>query len=462
MADRSSGATLDVPELAIELGVRFADAGHELFLVGGSVRDLLLGRTVSDLDFATSAHPPETTKVLHGWADRRYFVGVRFGTVGALKGGTRLEITTFRQEVYAEQNRKPAVTFGNDIGTDLGRRDFTINAMAVRLPGGELIDPYGGVAALGARVLDTPTDPSVAFSDDPLRMIRAARFVAQLDVAPAERILGGIRSMRDRLDVVAVERMRTEIDKLLVAEHPAKGLSVLVETGLADIFLPELPALQLEQDPVHQHKDVLRHTYAVVERCEADLVLRLAGLLHDIGKPKTRQITPEGVSFHHHEIVGARMARERLTALRYPNAVIDDVCTLIELHLRFHGYGDGWTDAAVRRYVRDAGPLLDRLNQLTRADVTTRNPKRAEAFRRLQDELEDRIAVLAEQENLEAMRPPIDGQAVMAHLGIDPGPLVGEALAMLMERRLDDGPMTEDEAFAALDAWAAARDAGDA
>ena len=241
---------------------------------------------------------------------------------GALKGGTRLEITTFRQEVYAEQNRKPAVTFGNDIETDLGRRDFTINAMAVRLPGGELIDPYGGVAALGARVLDTPTDPSVAFSDDPLRMIRAARFVAQLDVAPADRILEGIRSMRDRLDIVAVERMQAEIDKLLVAEHPAKGLSLLVETGLADIFLPELPALQLEQDPVHQHKDVLGHTYAVVERCEADLVLRLAGLLHDIGKPKTRQITPEGVSFHHHEIVGARMARERLTALRYPKTTL--------------------------------------------------------------------------------------------------------------------------------------------
>jgi poly(A) polymerase len=454
MADRPSGATLDVPELAIELGVRFADAGHQLFLVGGSVRDLLLGRTVSDLDFATSAHPTETTKVLHGWADRRYFVGVRFGTVGALKGGTRLEITTFRQEVYAEQNRKPAVTYGNDIETDLGRRDFTINAMAVRLPGGELVDPYGGVAALGARVLDTPTDPPVAFSDDPLRMIRAARFVAQLDVAPVERILEGIRSMRDRLDIVAVERMQAEIDKLLVAEHPAKGLSLLVATGLADLFLPELPALQLEQDPVHQHKDVLRHTYAVVERCEADLVLRLAGLLHDIGKPKTRQITPEGVSFHHHEIVGARMARERLTALRYPNAVIDDVCTLIELHLRFHGYGDGWTDAAVRRYVRDAGPLLDRLNQLTRADVTTRNADRARRFAALQDELEERIAALAERENLEAIRPPLDGDQVMEHLGVPPGPAVGEALAYLLDLRMERGPIAQDEAFLMLDAWA--------
>ena len=454
MADRSSGAALDVPELAIELGARFADAGHELYLVGGSVRDLLLGRDGSDLDFATSAHPTETTKVLHGWADRRYFVGVRFGTVGALKDGTLVEITTFRQEVYAEQHRKPAVTFGKDIETDLGRRDFTINAMAVRLPGGELIDPYAGVMALAARALDTPTDPAIAFSDDPLRMIRAARFVAQLDVVPAGRVLEAIRSMRDRLDIVAVERMQAEIDKLLVGDHPAKGLSLLVDTGLADIFLPELPALQLEQDPVHQHKDVLRHTYAVVERCEPDLILRLAGLLHDIGKPKTRQITPGGVSFHHHEIVGARMAKERLTALRYPHAVIDDVCTLIELHLRFHGYGEGWTDAAVRRYVRDAGPLLDRLNQLTRADVTTRNADRARRFAALQDELEERIAALAEQENLEAIRPPLDGLQVMERLGVSPGPLVGEALAHLLDLRMERGPISEDEALVLLDAWA--------
>ena len=457
MADRSSGAALDVPELAIELGARFADSAHELYLVGGSVRDLLLGRDVSDLDFATSAHPTETTKVLHGWADRRYFVGVRFGTVGAMKDGTLLEITTFRQEVYAEQHRKPAVTFGKDIETDLGRRDFTINAMAVRLPGGELIDPYGGVKALASRALDTPTDPPIAFSDDPLRMIRAARFVAQLEVAPAERVLEGIRSMRDRLDIVAVERMQVEIDKLLVSDHPAKGLSLLVDTGLAEIFLPELPALRLEQDPIHQHKDVLRHTYAVVERCEPDLVLRLAGLLHDIGKPKTRQITPEGVGFHHHEIVGARMARERLTTLRYPHAVIDDVCALIELHLRFHGYGDGWTDAAVRRYVRDAGPLLDRLNQLTRADVTTRNADRARRFGALQDELEERIAALAEQENLEAIRPPLDGLQVMERLGVSPGPTVGEALAYLLDLRMERGPIAEDEALVLLDAWAKER-----
>ena len=452
-----SGVALDVPSIATELGARFAAAGHELYLVGGSVRDLLLGRVSEDLDFATSAHPRETTKVLQGWADRRYFVGVKFGTVGALKDGTRVEITTFREEVYAEEHRKPAVTFGKDLRMDLSRRDFTMNAMAVGLPEGMLLDPFGGVQALGARVLDTPLEPDVAFSDDPLRMVRAARFVAQLDVAPADRVLEAIRGMRDRLEIVSAERIRAELDRLLVAERPAKGLEVLVETGLADVFLPELPALRLEQDPVHQHKDVLRHTYAVVERCEPDLVLRLAGLLHDIGKPKTRQIGPDGVSFHHHEVVGARMARDRLAALRYPNAVSDDVATLIELHLRFHGYGEGWTDAAVRRYVRDAGPLLDRLNQLTRADVTTRNPERALRFAALQDELEERIAALAEQENLEAMRPPLDGHQVMERLGVRGGPVVGEALAYLMEVRLERGPVPEDEAYAVLDAWAKER-----
>jgi poly(A) polymerase len=452
-----SGAALDVPELATDLGVRFADAGFELHLVGGSVRDLLLGRPGGDLDFATNARPPETTKVLQGWADRRYFVGVKFGTVGALKDGVRVEITTFREEVYAEEHRKPAVTFGKDLRTDLSRRDFTINAMAVLVPDGTLFDPFGGIQALDARILDTPLDPEVAFSDDPLRMVRTARFVAQLDVSPADRVVQAAGSMRERLAIVAPERLQVEIDKLLVAPRAAAGLAVLVDTGLADVFLPELPALRLEQDPIHQHKDVLRHTYAVVERCEPDLVLRLAGLLHDIGKPKTRQIGPDGVSFHHHEVVGARMARERLTALRYPNAIVDDVCTLIELHLRFHGYGEGWTDAAVRRYVRDAGPLLDRLNQLTRADVTTRSSDRASRFAALQDQLEERIATLAEEENLEAMRPPLDGRQVMERLGIEQGPLIGEALAYLMEIRLDRGPVSEQEALDLLDAWAKER-----
>ncbi len=451
---------LDVPPVATTLGERFAAAGHELYLVGGSVRDLLLGREARDLDFATSAHPPETTRVLQGWADRRYFVGVRFGTVGARKDGHLLEITTFRQESYVEEHRKPAVTFGDDIEVDLSRRDFTFNAMAVRLPDGTFVDPFDGVRALGARSLDTPLDPSVAFSDDPLRMVRAARFVAQLSVTPAARVVDAIAAMRARLEIVSAERIRDELDRLLVAPDAPAGLALLVDTGIAELILPEVAALHLEQDPVHKHKDVLRHTYAVVERCEPDLVLRLAGLLHDIGKPKTRQITDDGVSFHHHEVVGARMARDRLVALRYPNAVIDDVCTLIELHLRFHGYGDGWTDAAVRRYVRDAGHLLDRLNQLTRADVTTRNEQRAERFARLQDELEERIAALAEAENLDAMRPPLDGRQVMDRLGLEPGPDVGEALAYLMEIRLERGPIPQDEAFALLDTWAKGRGIG--
>jgi len=384
---------------------------------------------------------------------------VAFGTVGALKDGERLEITTYRKEVYAEEHRKPAVTFGDDVLVDLSRRDFTINAMAVRLPEGGFVDPYGGVKALAARTLDTPLDPEISFSDDPLRMIRAARFVAQLEVAPAPRVVEAMRAMGDRLEIVSAERIRDELDKLLVAEHAPAGLELLVETGLADRFLPEVPALRLEQDPVHRHKDVLRHTYAVVERCEPDRVLRLAALLHDIGKPATRKITPEGVTFHHHEMEGARMARARLTALRYPNATIDDVCTLIELHLRFHGYGEGegWTDAAVRRYVRDAGPLLDKLNQLTRADVTTRNERRAEAFGKLQDDLEARIAALAEAENLEAIRPPLDGRQVMELLDLPPGPAVGEALAFLMELRMERGLIPEDEAIELLRAWAAER-----
>jgi len=458
MADQTpSGAVLDVPSIATELGLRFADAGHELFLVGGSVRDMMLGRSGGDLDFATSAHPEQTTRVLQGWAERRYLVGVKFGTVGALKDGQLVEITTYRHEVYAEEHRKPAVTFGDDIETDLSRRDFTINAMAVRLPDGGLIDPHGGVRHLAAKVLDTPLEPAVSFTDDPLRMVRAARFVAQLGVTPAQRVTAAMEAMSERLHIVSAERIAAELDKLLVAEHVTAGLSMLVSTGLADTFMPELAALELEQDPVHRHKDVLRHTYAVVESCEADPVLRLAALLHDIGKPSTRQITPEGVQFHHHEVVGARMAEKRLRALRYPNHVIDDVRTLVELHLRFHGYGDGWSDAAVRRYVRDAGPLLDKLNQLTRADVTTRNERRAAKFQALQDDLEERIARLAEQENLDALRPPLDGKQVMHHLDLEPGPRVGEALEFLMELRLDRGPMPDDEAYRLLDEWAAER-----
>jgi poly(A) polymerase len=458
MAEPSpSGAVVDVPELAKELGTRFEAAGHELHLVGGSVRDMVLGRPSPDLDFCTDAHPPETIRVIRGWADRRYLVGARFGTVGALKAGHRIEITTYRQEVYAEEHRKPAVTFGDDVETDLSRRDFTINAMAVRLPSGAFVDPYGGVRDLASRTLDTPLDPSISFGDDPLRMLRAARFVSQLGVTPTARVVEAMRAMCERLAIVSSERIRDELDKLLAGERPGEGLHLLVETGLADVFVPELPALSLEQDPVQRHKDVLRHTYAVIERCEPDVVLRLAALLHDIGKPATRRITPDGVAFHHHEVVGARMARERLQALRYPSSVVDDVCSLIELHLRFHGYGEGWTDSAVRRYVRDAGHLLDRLNALTRADVTTRNEKRAKRFAQLQDELEERIAALAEQEELDKLRPPLDGRQVMDHLSLEPGPAVGEALAFLMELRLERGPIAEDEAYTELDAWAKER-----
>ncbi len=452
------GGVLEVPALLKELGERYADAGYDLYLVGGTVRDLLLGRVALDWDLATDAHPPETTRILQGWADRRYFVGVKFGTVGALKDDHLLEITTYREEVYVAEHRKPTVTFGKDLATDLSRRDFTINAMAVKVPEGAFVDPFGGVKALGARLLDTPLDPATSFGDDPLRMIRAARFVAQLGVRPSDRIVSTMRALAGRLEIVAPERIQGELDRLLMSDDAPAGLDLLVETGLAEVVLPELPALRLEQDPVHRHKDVLRHTYAVVAATEPRLHLRLAALLHDIGKPATRQITADGVSFHHHEVVGARMARERLTALRYPNAVIDDVCALIELHLRFHGYGEGWTDSAVRRYVRDADDLLDDLNQLTRADVTTRNEEKAAWFRRLQDELEERIAALAEAENLDAMRPPLDGEQVMQHLGLEPGPAVGEALAYLMEVRLDRGPIPDEEAFALLDAWAQERD----
>ena len=458
MADEThAGTVLDVPALAKELGARFVDAGHELYLVGGTVRDLILGRDAPDFDFATSAHPPETNRILRGWADRQYLVGVAFGTVGAMKAGRRLEITTYREEVYAEEHRRPAVTFGDDVQTDLSRRDFTINAMAMRLPEGTFTDPFGGVKALAARSLDTPLEPEVSFSDDPLRMVRAARFVAQLGVTPVPRVVAAIEAMGARLDIVSAERIREELDKLLVAEHVHAGLALLVDTGLMDGFLPEVPALRLEQDPVHHHKDVLRHTYAVVAGTEPRVRLRLAALLHDIGKPDTRRITPEGVTFHHHEVVGSRMTRERLTALRYPAALIDEVCTLIELHLRFHGYGEGWTDSAVRRYVRDAGPLLDDLNQLTRADVTTRNPQKAAAFGMLQDELEERVAELAERENLDAIRPPLDGGQVMALLGLPPGPAVGEALAYLLEERMERGPIAEGDAEALLRAWVAER-----
>jgi len=334
--------------------------------------------------------------------------------------------------------------------------------MAVRLPEGEFVDPFGGVKDLASRRLDTPLDPDVSFGDDPLRMLRAARFAATLDLSPAPRVVEAMSRMADRLDIVSAERIRDEVSKLLLAEDPTPGLELVVETGLADRFLPELSALRLEQDPVHRHKDVLRHTFAVVARCRPpdDLRLRLAALLHDIGKPATRQFTPEGVQFHSHEIVGARMAEQRLRALRYPNEVIRDVVKLIEMHLRFHTFRMGWSDSALRRYIRDAGDLLDRLNHLVRADCTTQNPRKAKELAALQDDLELRIARLTAEENVRAIRPPLDGREVMDHLGLRPGPIVGEALRYLLEERMERGPIPKDEAYGLLDEWARRQDVG--
>ena len=449
-----AGPLLDTPPIATELGERFRTAGHQLFLVGGAVRDLFLHRPVDELDFATNARPEQTIRVLQGWAEQKYLQGIRFGTVGALHEGRRLEITTFRREIYPADDRHPSVTFGDDLEVDLSRRDFTVNAMAVSLPDATFVDPFGGVRDLASKRLDTPLEPQVSFGDDPLRMLRAARFAAVLDLRPTPGVTEAMRTMATRLSIVSAERTRDELSKLLLAPDPTVGLSLIVETGLAEEFLPELPALQLAQDPVQRHKDVFRHTLVVVAKCQPDLTLRLAALLHDVGKPDTRAYTSDGVQFHHHEVVGARMAERRLRELRYPNAVVADVVKLVELHLRFHSYRLGWSDGAVRRYIRDAGPLLDRLNQLVRADCTTRNELKAKALAALQDDLELRIARLAEEEGIEQLRPPIDGNEVMEHLGIAPGPVVGEALAYLMELRMDRGPIAKEEAFALLDEWA--------
>ena len=442
------------------LAERFAARGHRLYLVGGCVRDLLLGRPVEELDYdcTTDALPDEIEAAVEGWADAVWTQGKRFGTIGFKKGGRIWEVTTHRAEAYQPDSRKPDVVFSDAVEADLSRRDFTVNAMALRLPDPELIDPFGGAADLVAKQLRTPLSPEESFSDDPLRMLRAARFHTVYGLEPDPAIVEAVQRMHERLEIVSAERIRMELDKLIVADDPGPGLWFLVDTGLAEEFLPELPALRLEQDPIHRHKDVLAHTVAVVQKTSPDRILRLAALFHDVAKPKTRSFGPGGkVSFHHHEVVGARMTRERMTALRYPTEEIEQVSRLVELHLRFHTYRMGWTDSAVRRYVRDAGPLLDRLNELTRCDCTTRNPRKAEALARRMDQLEARIAELREQEELAAIRPDLDGVAVMEHLGLKPGRDVGEALRFLLELRLDEGPLGEEEAKRRLDQWWAER-----
>jgi poly(A) polymerase len=463
-----NGPVVDVPErlrsllapgsAAPRIAAVLTGAGHECYLVGGSVRDALVGREPSEFDLTTDARPDVIERLVRPLASSVVTVGARFGTVRAVVDGVECEITTYRSDVYLPESRKPEVEFGDDIETDLSRRDFTVNAMALRLPDPELVDPFDGAVDLAAGRLRTPMAPEVSFTDDPLRVMRAARFVADFRLEPVPELVEAVVAHRDRLEIVSAERTRDELSKLLVVDDPGPGLWFLVHTGVADEFLPELGAMQLEQDPIHHHKDVLAHTIAVVQKVRPDLVLRLAALLHDIGKPKTRSFEQGRATFHHHEVVGARMARERLNALRYPKEVVEDVTSLVYLHLRIHTYAMGWSDSAVRRYVRDAGPLLGRLNELQRCDCTTRNERKARALDRRMDDLEARIEELAAQEELAAIRPPLDGRQVMDFLGIAPGPLVGRALDFLLEARLDEGPIAEDDAYARLAVWA--RDEG--
>jgi poly(A) polymerase len=456
------------------LSARFADAGKRLYLVGGTVRDLLVGRLGADDDMAamdfdatTDARPDEIKKIISGWADAVWTQGEKFGTIGAKKGDRVYEITTHRAEAYSPDSRKPEVQFSDAIEADLSRRDFTVNAMALELTAENptLVDPFNGATDLITKVLRTPLSPEESFSDDPLRMLRAARFIAGLNLVPDPALVDAVKSMAPRLDIVSRERIRHELDRLLTLDHPTAGLWFLVETGLAAQFFPELPAMSLEQDPIHRHKDVLTHTFAVVENVRPDAhadfdfrITRLAALFHDIGKPKTRSIRKgKGVTFHHHEVVGARMTRDRLKALKYPTQDVEAITELVELHLRFHTYSMGWTDSAVRRYVRDAGPLLNELNVLTRCDCTTRNEKKALMLSRRMDELESRIAELAEQEQLAALRPELDGVAVMKLLDLTPGRHVGKAMEFLMEIRLEEGLLGEEEITRRLRQWWAAQ-----
>ncbi|NIJ14370.1 poly(A) polymerase [Saccharomonospora amisosensis] len=459
---------LRISPIADELAARFADRGHRLYLVGGSVRDALLGRLSPDLDFTTDARPQQVQRVLAGWAEAVWDTGIEFGTVGAARHGNTLEITTFRAESYDRVRRHPEVAFGDTIEGDLVRRDFTVNAMAIELSTKTFVDPHNGLEALAQRTLDTPATPEESFADDPLRMLRAARFVAQLGFEPAPRVVAAMTDMSGEIARITAERVQAELSKLLLGIAPRRGIELMVDTGLADQVLPEVPGMRLAIDEHHQHKDVYQHSLTVLDQAidletthepklEPDLVLRLAALLHDIGKPATRRFEPGGgVSFHHHEVVGAKLARKRLRALRYPKDVVSDVSQLVFLHLRFHGYGKGeWTDSAVRRYVTDAGPLLPRLHKLVRADSTTRNKRKAIALQRAYDDLEQRIARIEQEEDLARVRPDLDGNEIMRILGIEPGPLVGKAWKHLKEVRLDRGPLEHDEAVAELRSWAA-------
>jgi poly(A) polymerase len=456
---------VQVDPVAQELADRFAAAGHRLYLVGGSVRDALLGRPSHDLDFTTDARPEAIQALLEGWAEAVWDTGIAFGTVGAVRRGSTVEITTFRADAYDGVSRNPVVAFGDSIDDDLVRRDFTVNAMAVELTADphRFVDPHGGLAALAGGTLDTPATPQQSFSDDPLRMLRAARFVSQLGFEPAARVVEAITSMADQLDRITRERVQVELTKLVMGAHPRRGVELMVDTGMADRVLPEVPAMRLAIDEHMQHKDVYTHSLVVMEQAIAretdgpDLVLRLAALLHDVGKPDTRRKEADGrVSFHHHEVVGAKLVRRRLRELRYPKVVVDEVAQLVFLHLRFHGYSSGeWTDSAVRRYVADAGPLLERLHKLVRSDCTTRNRRRAAALQRSYDSLEQRVVELREREELDSIRPDLDGNEIMRLLGIPPGPKVGKAYKHLLAVRMERGPLTGEQAEAELRAWAA-------
>jgi poly(A) polymerase len=469
-----------------EVGAVFEAAGHQLYLVGGSVRDAVLGRLTTDLDFTTDARPEAVQALMRPWADAQWDTGIDFGTVGVGKAGQRLEITTFRADSYDQISRNPQVRFGDRLEDDLVRRDFTANAMAVRVTAdgpGEFLDPLGGLAAVRAGVLDTPAEPSLSFGDDPLRMLRAARFVSQLRFTVADRVYESIVAMAPQLARITVERVAVELDKMLLGEDPVAGIELMVRTGLGDVVLPEVGAMRMAIDEHHQHKDVYQHSLTVLRQAIAlesdqtggqersdsrewtggpDLVLRWAALLHDIGKPATRRHEADGgVSFHHHEVVGAKLVRKRMRALKYSKQMVDDVSQLVYLHLRFHGYGEGrWTDSAVRRYVADAGPLLPRLHKLVRADCTTRNKRRAAALQSSYDSLEARIAELAAKEDLARIRPDLDGNEIMALLGIPGGPQVGEAWNYLKELRMDRGPLSRQEATDELLAWWNARGGG--